>query len=484
MKYHVVVRGIGDIDAKQINPSINDVFNITLHFKSFDSKYGAWTVSVDEENVSSDQDQGFPPRNLNDTIYLADQNMSIFADKDSPYSVLNRQSFAVPNIYGDALGAVIIWFSKPAKDISADSSVCAYQSCDWRYHVIGIENTTTPAGTFSNTTVLALYGPNQIGKFTSTAYIDKDSPFPIKGSILSRSGCGINIGQVNGTCSANISDYELIGYRNIASNGSELTTKSITWNDHSYEIRYSMVNGTVSSANATRGNLHLFLNDTGQGAGLLTLELPLHLVKPLLGNGSDSESVGEQLAVFVYDIDTTNFVTESTCDTLTIKIPTDLGSGQVTVVGSDGIMGEYPAPAPTDVANVSPTLQVDNKQFRLNTLTNADSCSFSLDTGTKTLHVAIRNPAFKSGYMKITLPHELLGGNYTVLADGEPFSNYTILADNSNRTTIVTWYSPKVASLDIVGTSVVPEFPSIQAGFASLAAIFSVIIGVRRTRHS
>lgn len=259
--------------------------------------------------------------------------------------------------------------------------------------------------------------------------------------------------------------------------GEEMASKTVTYEGKNYDIRY-VDNGTVTDANVTGVTMFVSLDDATQGKGILVLNLPMALVKPLFGAGDSSQVAGTGMAVFLDDIDTPFTILNSTCKSLSVSIPVDQGAGQVEIAGSYIPSSFFKRAAPSAIAHVVPTLQVGGNNFAIHTLTNADDCLYTLDQEKKDLHVAIQSPNVTEGYMRLSIPHELLGGNYTVLIDGKATTDYNVTLIDSNTTALETRYSPSAKSIDIIGTSVIPEFPNTMAvliGSVGLLALVALV---------
>lgn len=121
---------------------------------------------------------------------------------------------------------------------------------------------------------------------------------------------------------------------------------------------------------------------------------------------------------------------------------------------------------------VTPVIEAEGKTFELNMVTNAAACDLSLIKEEKRLHIDVENGDGAQGFVKITVPHVLLGGNYTVLVDGRPHDDYGTSYDGQSDASVFSInYDRRSSSIDIVGTTVIPEF-----GLAGLAVILSALL--------
>jgi hypothetical protein len=111
------------------------------------------------------------------------------------------------------------------------------------------------------------------------------------------------------------------------------------------------------------------------------------------------------------------------------------------------------------------------------------------------LHIIGNSNLTNTGYFKITIPHSLLDGKYTVFVDGK-VANFTeeqfftkSNTDTGSESATQDDFTPIVAShitiaypkdaksIDIVGTTAAPEFGLASLGILVTSAIAVIVLG-------
>jgi hypothetical protein len=157
-----------------------------------------------------------------------------------------------------------------------------------------------------------------------------------------------------------------------------------------------------------------------------------------------------------------------------MEVPFYEGSQTIELVGAGTIP---PGMNRTEEKNenifIAPVIEAEGKTFELDMVTNAAVCDVTLVKEEKRLHIDVKTGENSAqGFAKITVPHALLGGNYTVLVDGRPHDDYgTSYGGQSNASVFSINYDRRSSSIDIVETTVIPEF-----GLARQAAVLSILM--------
>ena len=100
----------------------------------------------------------------------------------------------------------------------------------------------------------------------------------------------------------------------------------------------------------------------------------------------------------------------------------------------------------------------------------------------KTISFSFNNPDNASGFCRMSVPTTLLGGPYTLVLDGLPSTNLTERSDGTLSFLYFTYSG--VHSVEVKGTSVVPEFPSIFLVFLLVAVTaWAAIVALARARR-
>lgn len=121
---------------------------------------------------------------------------------------------------------------------------------------------------------------------------------------------------------------------------------------------------------------------------------------------------------------------------------------------------------------------VDDRVFLIETFydTKRTDVDFILDE--KKITISQKPPNFaqaqtRSSFMHVTIPDELLGGTYSVFADGKP-KPFHVINDRLNNRIIINDIGDSDV-IDIVGTMVIPEF-TVVAMILVMALVFSVFV--------
>lgn len=191
---------------------------------------------------------------------------------------------------------------------------------------------------------------------------------------------------------------------------------------------------------------------------------------------------------FIDGRDVPGLVDPSACDLIPFRIPLEQASEKVQFITADILM-EHSHPYPPRL-QVSKTLVEEGETFRLVLWTDAIECDLSLVKEEKKIRIDVagRNETDGQGFFSIAIPHELLGGNYTVLVDGkevtfteEPYGNLAFYSEDIPVSLLAFNYTSKATTIDIIGTSVIPEFGS---SIATVIGGITVAIVVIASRHS
>ncbi len=243
--------------------------------------------------------------------------------------------------------------------------------------------------------------------------------------------------------------------------------------DKSYVITYSITSGSVDSIKVNDRYSNITVMIQADSDGKLLINLPDSLLNRI------SINTESELVFFVDQIEVFASVTRTNSN-VALEIPFQKGNKQIDIVGTFLIGGGTMTPRKGNSFDAT----VDGGMgFKLATVTNADTCNFSFDQGKRQLHIEISRTADEEGFFQISLPHEFLGGPYTVLAEGQPaeFESMFSNATGIDTTTISFRYDgDKVHNIDIIGTTAVPEFGT--AAITAVAVAMAMIV-IARFRH-
>jgi hypothetical protein len=111
----------------------------------------------------------------------------------------------------------------------------------------------------------------------------------------------------------------------------------------------------------------------------------------------------------------------------------------------------------------------DSRVFQIMTESNSTLSDFQFIKGNKKIQFNVAGTTGTSGFCNITIPNQLLGGPFNVTFDGQPLSE-VLSSNNGTHTWLHLTYPQSAHEIEILGTTVIPEFPS-----AMLSSLFMVI---------
>jgi hypothetical protein len=258
-----------------------------------------------------------------------------------------------------------------------------------------------------------------------------------------------------------------------------------------YPLSYDTTNGTSIINITAPFSPSLKVTVDAPSDGLLSLTFPRELYDAL--SFTDHEVV-----VFVDEIPVDFQMLAQNCSDTELRFPIGAGSEEIEIVYSD-ILGSHTHPFPPRLDLIK-RITVQEGQFSVRIVTDALRCDVSFMKEEKKIHVDIRGrdefSDIGEGHFRLTVPHGLLGGNYTVLVDGEQTNftenqfftkNYTDIVVESaiqddftpiKASHISFNYSKDATSIDVIGTTAIPEFSSsfvvATAAVAAIATLFVI----------
>lgn len=122
-------------------------------------------------------------------------------------------------------------------------------------------------------------------------------------------------------------------------------------------------------------------------------------------------------------------------------------------------------------------INVNGTTFTIDTLSTSSITDLILDQNQKKISVKLSESRRDSGlsFIHLTFPKVLLGGDYLVNIDNEASQQSFFTVDNGTHSRLVIEYQPGDRSIEVVGTSVIPEFNGASA-LMTAAAITSVLL--------
>jgi parallel beta-helix repeat protein len=125
----------------------------------------------------------------------------------------------------------------------------------------------------------------------------------------------------------------------------------------------------------------------------------------------------------------------------------------------------------------------------VSTYSNTTVASFYFNQSAKEIGFNVTGPAGETGFVNVTIPKNLLwvnvGEDWTVSIDYVvlPPSGYSV-SGNATHTFVYVPYGLSTHRVQIVGTQVVPEFPSVIAPLMFIVATFAMVVLVGKTRRT
>jgi hypothetical protein len=118
--------------------------------------------------------------------------------------------------------------------------------------------------------------------------------------------------------------------------------------------------------------------------------------------------------------------------------------------------------------------------YYITLLCNSTLSTFSFNQPSMNIRFNLTETTGTAGYCSVTVPHQLLGGPYVCLLDDVVVSPAT--SSNATHTTLYFAYTHSSHQIEIVGTTVIPEFPALLAPALLLTVLVLTLLMARTTR--
>ncbi|MDH5689046.1 MAG: hypothetical protein OEZ48_14460 [Candidatus Bathyarchaeota archaeon] len=122
----------------------------------------------------------------------------------------------------------------------------------------------------------------------------------------------------------------------------------------------------------------------------------------------------------------------------------------------------------------------DDKTFHVIVYSNSIVSDFSFSQPTKEIGFNVTGTDGTTGFCNVTIPIELLDGAFMVLIDN--FNTFYMLTWNETHTFLYFVYSHSTHTVQIIGTNVVPEFPTLMVLPLFMIAILVVVMLAKSIR--
>lgn len=233
------------------------------------------------------------------------------------------------------------------------------------------------------------------------------------------------------------------------------TTFDAVLNGKSYEVKYEIENAWLEEATTDDSGIHLIVSSIADDEGRIELALPMSVIKQIF-LPSRISPVQDYVIVLIDSLEYRGAarILDSTCQQIVMEIVFPEDTRNIDLLRVEPVSDIQTVP---EEVFITPFIFAEGESFRLGVVTDSDFCNFSFIKEEKKLHVDIA--AERDGVFQITIPERLLGGNYTVLIDGKTIDDFTIASsDQEGSNVIKVTFKESSSSIDIIGTSVIPEF--------------------------
>ena len=142
----------------------------------------------------------------------------------------------------------------------------------------------------------------------------------------------------------------------------------------------------------------------------------------------------------------------------------------------------YPLISPLGIITRLFIVYVDNQAYQVKTVSNSSISAFNLSRSQKQISFNVTTSSGTICFCNITIPSNLLWGEFTVLLDGEP-QMFSIRKDNATHISVYFTCSHDTKKIQIIGTDIIAEFMSLAIlSLFIIATLFAVM--VCRRKHS
>ncbi len=140
-----------------------------------------------------------------------------------------------------------------------------------------------------------------------------------------------------------------------------------------------------------------------------------------------------------------------------------------------------------DGTNINHVISDGGTDFQVTTESTSEMSNCQLVIENKKLLFDVAETSGCYGFCTVTIPNELLGGPYEIESDGQPLSG-VVLSENDTHSSLAFTYSQCTTSIEIIGSTVIPELSSATIllifTFAALIAVALTKIRCRKTART
>ncbi len=252
-----------------------------------------------------------------------------------------------------------------------------------------------------------------------------------------------------------------------------------------YKITYTINGGELSNITIDRDFASILVDVKASNGGVLEIQFPRELV-------DDYANIGEFIVALDNGKEIDYEEMSETCDTRTLQIQFPAGTKQIALISpypptSGGPGGQ---PFPREVGSIA--FSFNEEIFTLNTNSTSKICTWNFSPSERKLEFVVSGDILvlnqtthlvslansTSKYFQVSIPSRLLDGNFTVFMDGNKTNFKQGKNDGNNEISIDYHKSDVPRKIEIVGTSIIPEFP-VNLMLVTAVGLIGALVAVR-----
>ncbi len=121
---------------------------------------------------------------------------------------------------------------------------------------------------------------------------------------------------------------------------------------------------------------------------------------------------------------------------------------------------------------------IDGNIYEVSIYSNSTISNFSFDQSERTISFNAFGWSDTTGFCNVTFPIQMMGGPYLVFMDGSPLSGTE--TSNATHVSIHFTYQQNNHIIEVVGTTIAPEFPTIIANMLVLSTMALMLLFTKR----
>jgi parallel beta-helix repeat protein len=127
----------------------------------------------------------------------------------------------------------------------------------------------------------------------------------------------------------------------------------------------------------------------------------------------------------------------------------------------------------------------DNEAFPASLVSNSTVSAFTFDQTDKKIVFDVTGPANSTGHFNISIPASLLGDPWIVRLDGSDVTQKVAITQSQTLTTIYLSYNHSSHTVQIIGTHVIPEYPTATPlSLIILPTILLTVLAAKKRRRN